>query len=349
MKQLPFHKDFQLNGLSFQDELNLLEYSKEVSTVIYNFLQDWFSSKDFLIVNTSGSTGKPKSIALQKKNMINSAIATGKYFDLQPKISALLCLPVEYIAGKMMLIRALTLGWHLDVTKSNSSPLKNNTKTYDFLAMVPLQVENSILELQNVKTLIVGGGVVSYHLQQKLKEVSANVFATYGMTETITHIAVKKINNYKGSKTFYEVLPNVNIYVDERNCLVVKAIDLSEELIITNDVVQLITATSFEWLGRFDNVINSGGIKLQPEKIEQKLQPYLNQRFFITGLQDNILGETVVLIIEGIEDNILKNVTQNLFRYEKPKEIHFVAKFKETKTQKIDRKKTIFLIFNKSK
>ncbi len=349
MKSSSFHKDFRLNGLSFQDETSLLEYSKKESTIIYNFLQDWFSVEETVVVNTSGSTGKPKPIALRKRNMVNSAIATGKYFNLPRKTTALLCLPAEFIAGKMMLIRALTLGWHLDVTKPSSSPLQSSIKSYDFVAMVPLQVENSVKLLHKVKTLIVGGGVVSFSLQQKLKEVSTNVFATYGMTETITHIAIKKLNNFTQTHNFYKILPNVNIYIDERGCLIIKADAIAEELIVTNDVVQLVTNNSFEWLGRFDNVINSGGIKLQPEKIEEKLQPYLNQRFFITSLSDNVLGEKVVLIIEGIEDNIQKNVTDHLFRYEKPKEIYFIPKFVETKTQKIDRKKTISLIFNNSK
>lgn len=349
MKQLSFHKDFQLNGLSFKDTATLLKYLKKESLTIYNFLKEWFSSEESVIVNTSGSTGKPKAIALQKKNMVNSATATGKYFNLQPKTTALLCLPVEYIAGKMMLVRALTLGWHLDITKPSSSPLKNNTKKYDFVAMVPFQLESSIGKLNAVKTVIVGGGVVSYQLQQKLKELTTAVFATYGMTETITHIAVKKLNHLENKPAFYKILPKVTIYVDERNCLVIKADKITDELVVTNDVVQLITATSFEWLGRFDNVINSGGIKLQPEKIEEKLQPYLNTRFFITSLPDNKLGEKIVLIVEGIEGNTPKNAIQSLFRYEKPKEIYFIPEFIETKTQKINRLRTISLIFNSYK
>ena len=349
MESTSFHKHFQLNGLSFKDDRNVLDYSKTISKELSVFLQDWFSTKEFVIVNTSGSTGKPKPIKLQKKNMINSAIASGNYFELPSRTTALLCLPIEYIAGKMMLIRALTLGWHLDVIKSSSSPLKNTTKSYDFVAMVPLQLENSIDKLHTIKTLIVGGGVVSYKLQQKLKNVSTAIFATYGMTETITHVAVKKLNNHKEKEAFYKVLPNVTIYVDERNCLVIKADNVSKEIVVTNDVVQLISTNSFKWLGRFDNVINSGGIKLQPEKIEEKLQPYLSQRFFISSLPDDKLGEKIVLIIEGIDDNALGNAIKNLLRYEKPKEIYCVSKFKETKTQKIDRKKTLSLIFKDSK
>lgn len=344
MKQKSFHKNFQLNGLSFQDEEKLLNYSKTISAVIYNFLEDWFSNKTTVLVNTSGSTGTPKPIQLQKKYMINSAVATGKYFNLSPKTSALLCLPVNFIAGKMMLVRALTLGLHLDVLEVTANPLKDNMKSYDFSAMVPLQVENSIKQLHKIKKLIIGGGVVSHNLYQKLREISTEVFATYGMTETITHIAVKKINNYQYQPNFYEVLPDVNIFVDERNCLVIEANNISDTPIVTNDVVQLVTKKSFEWLGRFDNVINSGGIKLQPEKIEAKLQPYFKQRFFISAIKDDLLGEKVVLVVEGSKNDIPTNAFLQLSNYEKPKKIFFTEKFIETKTNKVNRKKTISLI-----
>ena len=354
-----FHKDFKLNGTSFATVYELLTYTAKYSDKIHHFLQEWFSEKDYVIVQTSGSTGTPKAIKLQKKQLQNSAVATGNFFKLKEKTTALLCLPIEYIAGKMMLVRAVTLGWNLDVISSNSNPLKQHLTSYDFAAMVPLQLENSMDKLHQIKKLIVGGGAVSNSLQEKLQEVTTEVFATYGMTETITHIAVKKLNNFgllKGNatnNTFYKILPNTTIYKDERNCLVIKNTNISDKVIFTNDVVALISDTQFEWLGRFDNVINSGGIKLYPEKIEAALSKMIKQRFFVAGIKDEKLGERLVLLIESAEDKSVEALDQlnrkmkssKLFsKFEIPKEIHFINSFAETETKKIQRKKTLDLI-----
>jgi O-succinylbenzoic acid--CoA ligase len=354
-----FHKDFKLNSTSFATVDELLFYTAKYSDKIHYFLQEWFSEKDYVIVHTSGSTGIPKAIKLQKKQLQNSAVATGDFFKLKEKTTALLCLPIEYIAGKMMLVRAVTLGWHLDVISSSSNPLKQHLTSYDFAAMVPLQVENSIDKLHQIKKLIVGGGAVSNSLQEKLQEVTTEVFATYGMTETITHIAVKKLNNLglpKGNatnNTFYKILPNTTIYKDERNCLVIKNTNISDKVIFTNDVVALISDTQFEWLGRFDNVINSGGIKLYPEKIEAELSKIIKQRFFVAGIKDEKLGDKLVLLIESadtksikLQDELIgKMKNSKLFsKFEIPKEIYFVDRFIETDSKKIQRKKTLDLI-----
>ena len=295
MKFDKFHKAFQLNGISFSSVDELLLYAHGFSDEIYRFLETWFSEDFFIHVKTSGSTGNPKKIKLQKEQMIHSAFATGKYFNLKERTTALLCLHVDFIAGKMMLVRALTLGWHLDVVNPNSSPLKGLKKKYDFSALVPLQLENSIDSLHLIKKIIVGGGEVSRQLQNKLQTLSTNVYATYGMTETITHIAVKKLNNlfFQGEMTmqglheeYYQTLPNVEIYKDARNCLVIVAPKISKNVIFTNDIVQLISDTQFQWLGRFDTVINSGGVKLYPERIEEKLAKIMTSRFLVSGIND---------------------------------------------------------------
>ena len=343
MSFLTIHKNFKLNGVSFVDIDALLFFVKENNLEIYQFLKDWFSSSEDIFVETSGSTGKPKIISLKKEQMINSALATGSYFGLNENTNALLCLSTSYIAGKMMLVRALTLGWCLDVVNPESNPLKDVVKSYDFSAMVPLQLENSINKLNQIKTLIVGGGVVSNNLQQKIFNSDCNIFATYGMTETITHIAVKKLNNFSTSPNFYNVLPNVKIYIDKRSCLVISAPKVSKDLVFTNDVVQLISDNQFKWLGRFDNVINSGGIKLQPEKIEEKLSKMIFSRFFVAGISDEKLGEKLILIIEGEKQNIDLS-SCNLSKYEKPKSIYFINKFVETETKKIQRLKTLDIL-----
>tara|TARA_R110001592_G_scaffold8511_6_gene46439 strand:+ start:1723 stop:2814 length:1092 start_codon:yes stop_codon:yes gene_type:complete len=358
-EQIKFHKSFQLNGCSFTSVDEILAYTSDFSDEIYHFLESWFSSDKTITVQTSGSTGVPKSIELKKEFVVNSAIATGLYFDLQENTTALLCLPPAYIAGKLMLIRALTLGWHLDVIAPNSHPLEKVDKEYDFSAMVPLQLENSISKLSKIKKLIVGGGVVSKELKAKIQDVFTVIFATYGMTETITHIAVKKLNNFSSSKgritqqSFYQTLPNVTIYIDDRNCLVINTPKISDEIIFTNDVVQLISDTEFEWLGRFDTVINSGGIKLHPEKIEEKLSEIITNRFFVAGIPDEKLGEKLVLIIElesskvsnykSVLSEEIKKIT-SLSKFEIPKNIYFIDKFLETGTKKIQRRKTLDFI-----
>ena len=359
MKVDQFHTSFQLNGKSFLSVEELLLYSANISDEIYQFLETWFSTDDFIIVKTSGSTGTPKDIKLEKKQMKNSAIATGDFFDLKENTTALLCLPTEYIAGKMMLVRALILGWRIDFVAPNSFPLRGIKKEYDFSAMVPLQLENSIDSLYKIKKLIVGGGVVSKLLQDKIQSITCAIYATYGMTETITHIAVKKLNNFNNNssntieKPYYRLLPNIEFYKDARNCLVINAPKVSNEIIFTNDIVDLISDNQFDWLGRFDNVINSGGVKLHPEKIEDKLAAIIKNRFFVIGINDDRLGEKLILIIE--RSNVLREVSnkslnekikdlKTLTKFEVPKEIYFVDQFIETETKKIQRNKTLDLI-----
>jgi O-succinylbenzoic acid--CoA ligase len=234
------------------------------------------------------------------------------------------------------------------VVEPVSNPLEGIDAVYDFCAMVPMQLANSLNNLTKVKILIVGGGAVSTTLQEKVKNIATFVYATYGMTETITHIALKKLNNYNVVEN-YKVLPHVKISVDNRGCLVIDAPTISDEKIITNDVVKLISETEFEWLGRYDYVINSGGIKLVPEQIEQKLSEIINDRFFVAGISDDIYGEKLILVIESSERNdVISNVVRNLktlTKYEIPKEIYFLPKFVETETKKIQRRKTLDLLF----
>jgi O-succinylbenzoic acid--CoA ligase len=259
----------------------------------------------------------------------------------------------------MMLVRALVLGWHLDVVSSKLNPLENLDKTYDFSAMVPLQLEHSLVKINQIKKIIVGGGVVSSQLQEKLQGIQSIVYATYGMTETVSHIALKQLNHWTpivglaSLASFYQLLPHVRIYKDTRNCLVIDAPKVAEEIIFTNDIVEVISDKHFEWLGRFDNVINSGGVKLHPERIEEKLSNIIDQRFFVAGIPDAQLGEKLLLIIECQSENRLKlqqfiakkiQHLDRLSKYEKPKEILFVSTFVTTETKKIQRNKTLDLL-----
>jgi len=248
----------------------------------------------------------------------------------------------------MMLVRALTLGWDLDVIESTSNPLQEITKQYDFSAMVPLQLRNSISKIDQIKTLIVGGGVVSRELKKAIQNIDTNCYATYGMTETITHIAVKKLNKFTQSEleseSVYKTLPDVTISKDKRSCLVIRAPKISDENIITNDVIELISKSEFNWKGRLDHVINSGGVKLHPEEIEQKLSNTIYSRFFVAGILDEILGEKCILVIEGENYPITKKHFSKLSRFEIPKAIFFISKFTETESGKIQRFKTLNLL-----
>jgi len=247
-----------------------------------------------------------------------------------------------------MLVRALTLGWDLDVIESTSNPLKEITKEYDFSAMVPLQLRNSISKIDQIKTLIVGGGVVSKDLDKAIQTVDTKCYATYGMTETITHVAVKKLNKFTQleleSESVYKTLPDVTVSKDKRSCLVIHAPKISDVNIITNDVVEVVSKTEFNWKGRLDHVINSGGLKLHPEEIEQKLSHTIYSRFFIAGIPDEILGEKCILVIEGENYQITKKYFSRLSRFEIPKEIFFIPKFIETGSGKIQRFKTLDLL-----
>jgi o-succinylbenzoate---CoA ligase len=336
------HNQFKLNGFHFNREdmlrvaYSYIKEGDEFEQPVGKFFLDWFDDNSFMYLQTSGTTGEPKSIKIEKQAMVNSALATGDYFDLAPGNKALNCLPVKYIAGKMMFVRAFILGLDMDFVAPSSHPLLKNETKYDFVAMVPLQAQNSLVELADVKKMIVGGVHMSSKLEKQLMKLKTEVFETYGMTETITHIAAKRV----GEKAF-TVLPNVTISYDDRNCLVIHAPNIADEIIVTNDIVELVNENQFVFLGRLDNIINSGGIKLIPEQIENKLQHHIANRFFVTGIPDEALGEKLILVIEGEKHPIDSAIFDDLDKYQKPKEVVFISKFKETANGKILRKESL--------
>lgn len=342
LTQHKVHNYFKLNGyhLNAKDLCRVAySYVKEGDAYeqsIGEFFLDWFDKKSYIEMTTSGTTGLPKLVKLEKQAMIQSALATGDFFGLEPGNKALLCLPTQFIAGKMMLVRSLILGLELDVTAPSVTPLAFNSKVYDFVAMVPLQVQNSIEKLVNVRKLIIGGAKLDTALEEKLLPLKTEIYETYGMTETITHIAAKRL----GTQAF-SILPNVKIRQDDRQCLVINVASISDEPIVTNDLVDLINEQQFIFLGRIDNVVNSGGVKLIPEQIEATLIDKIDSRFFVTGLPDAVLGEKLVLVIEGEKQDFPTDFFDVLGKFEKPKEIIFVSKFKENENGKLLRKPTL--------
>jgi len=344
------HIKFRLNGMAYNREyLKEVAYSyvkegEPYEQAIGNFLLDWIDEKDHILERTSGSTGTPKIIKLMKKAMVRSAIATGDYFNLKPGDSALHCISTNFVAGKMMLVRAIILGLRLDIVEPRSHPyIEINTK-YNFCAMVPMQVKYSINELHQIRKLIIGGAPVSGNIRKLLQDIDTNAYATYGMTETLTHIAIKPLNH--NPKDYFEAMPNVKLSEDDRGCLVVEAPDLFTGNVVTNDIVRFETDTSFEFLGRYDNIINSGGVKLNPEQIEAKLSNNIKNRFFIAAQDDETLGEKVILIIEGDDRELLESAFEDLDTYEKPRSIYSLKRFIETSSGKINRRETLKLLKN---
>jgi o-succinylbenzoate---CoA ligase len=329
------HVKFKLDGLNYSHE-DLMEvaysYVKEgvsFQQELGQFLLNWLDDKDYVEVLTSGSTGKPKKIKIKKEAMVNSAIATGDFFNLKPGDKVLHCLPSNFIAGKMMIVRAIILGLELDMTEPAGLPLIDYDKDYTFCAFTP----------------IVGGGRVSNVIIESIKDKKPMVYETYGMTETVSHIAVRKLNNFTGSDSiltsYFTTLPDITVSQDDRGCLVINAPHLSDDTITTNDLVKIHSQTEFEWLGRYDNVINSGGIKLYPEQIESKLQSKIKEQFFIASKPDDTLGDKVILILESKTNDFDTSIFDCLDKYEKPKEVITIAKFLETASGKIHRKKTL--------
>ncbi|MBP7396211.1 MAG: AMP-binding protein [Flavobacterium sp.] len=336
------HNHFKFNGVHLgREQLCTVAYSfikegADFQKALGDFLIDWFDDKTYIEMNTSGTTGAPKLIRVEKEAMVSSALSTGDFFDLNPGNKVLHCLPVDYVAGKMMFVRSFILGLDMDFVEPNSNPLEYNDVKYDFAAMVPLQAKNSLAKLTNIKKIIIGGVKIHKSLEQELVKLPNEIYETYGMTETITHIAAKRV----GERAF-TVLPNVTVSSNENNCLVVHAKKINPEPIVTNDIVEIVSDTQFVWLGRFDNVINSGGIKLIPEKIEEKLSTHIPRRYFVYGQADDVLGEKVVLYVEGEPIAIDEEVFSVLDKYEKPKNIVFIPKFTVTATGKIVRKESI--------
>jgi o-succinylbenzoate---CoA ligase len=312
---------------------------------ILSFLLEWLSEKQEFTVQTSGSTGAPSQLVFSRKSMEKSARNTATHFKLSEGATVLLCLPVSFIAGKMMIVRAIVNGWNLIWTKPSNIPLTGIDETFDFAAFTPSQVDGQLSAdkhaFERIKKVIIGGGVISPRLEGLLHSCTNEVYATYGMTETLTHIAVRQVNGVNASTTFH-ALDGIQLGLDPRSCLQIMAQHISAEWIITNDVFEEIGSGEFKFIGRADNVINSGGVKLFPEKIEEKLSAIMTTPFYIASQPDEHWGNVVVLFLES-EDNDSRQLLMELCRqvldpYEMPKQIVFRQSFDRTTSGKIIRK-----------
>jgi o-succinylbenzoate---CoA ligase len=318
---------------------------------VYAFLLQWLDDSDTIIQYSSGTTGKSKMIHLQKLAMLRSAESTCRFFNLKRGQTAGLCLPMEYIAGKMMVVRSIVCGLSLVLTEPRSRPVFKDTGMIDFCAMVPFQVVNtwtSAVDIPPVRILIIGGAEISGELETLVKDIPADVYATYGMAETCSHIALRRINGPQ-PETWYQALPGIRLESDNRGCLVIKAPYLPGP-VITNDQVQLSGKGQFRWIGRFDNLIISGGIKVVPEEVESLLENKTGIEFALIGLPDPKLGQRLVLVTEKnkeiISDDAIRKELGLAFPPKlMPKNIVRIEKFPRNASFKIDRLKLAKLLY----
>jgi len=342
--QLDFSKNINIESLFPENEFE---------EKVISFLQDWFSDFETVSVQTSGSTGIPKVFEIQKKRMLNSAKMTCDFLGLKEGDTALLCLPVQYISGKMMLVRAIERKLKVIISVPSSAP--EISENVEFCAMTPLQVQNSLDKIHFIKNLIIGGAAVSEKLKNEISTTlqfsnsPTRIFETYGMSETLSHIALKQISPIQ--EDYFTIFNDVEISVDERNCLKIFAPKLNPEILQTNDIVELMHFDSaqgdkkhFKFLGRFDNVINSGGVKIFAEELESLVKKYVTQDLVFIGKPDETLGEKLVLVVEGEKDENLKSEILNLKfenKFHIPKEILFLEKFPRAENGKILRKEIL--------
>jgi O-succinylbenzoic acid--CoA ligase len=361
------------NGSCINTQPNNPYYKK-----VFEFKKAWEIGQETFEIQTSGSTGKPKKILLHRKQMLASVNMTAKAFNLKEGDTAFCCLNIDYIAGLMMLVRAFEIGMDLVIVEPKSNPfadiekhlyiLKAN-RGQNFFAFVPIQIQtllNSIPIfseiLNSAKAIIIGGAAVNDAIIEKVQKIYRPVYVTYGMSETLTHIAIKRINGSE-KEDFFNTLEGVDIQLNDESCLMIKSKTTDNHWITTNDVAEIINGSSFVLHGRIDNVINSGGVKIQLEKVEKAAESVLkklktddqklNGRYFVFSLPDEKLGERMIFVLEketnaafpSREDatkiDILQGFKEILPKFEVPKEVFFVEKMLETPTGKIDKIKTI--------
>ncbi|EJW96875.1 O-succinylbenzoic acid--CoA ligase family protein [gut metagenome] len=334
-----------------QSRLN--EYQLQVLA----FLQEWFSDCATLRVQTSGSTGLPKQMEVEKDRMMASAMATCDFLRLTSSCQALLCLPMQYIAGKMMVVRALVAGFRLLTVPPCGHPLAGLEEKPDFAAMVPLQVYNSLQvneeaeKLRSLPVLIIGGGAIDVSLEQTLKCFPNQVWSTYGMTETLSHIALRRLNGGADS-SWYVPMKGVKVSLYE-GALRIYAPAVYPGVLQTNDLAEMNDRGEFRILGRRDNVINSGGIKIQIEEVEDALRPCMPVPFLVTSVPHPVLGEEMVVLVKddgsfNIVDLIERQCQSALPVYWRPKRVLFVEELPFTETGKPQRARARELALNKA-
>ena len=307
------------------------------------FLKEWHNDSPTVLVHTSGSTGKPKPMLVEKRRMEASARITCGFLGLKSGDSALLCMSLDYIAGKMMVVRALSFGLRLIVVKPSGNPLGTVAEPVDFAAMVPMQVYNSLQvpeerkKLMAIKHLIIGGGAIDDAFASELAGFPNHVWSTYGMTETLSHIALRRLNGPEACE-WYTPFEGVSLSQTDEGCLVIDAPAVHDGPLVTNDIVE-ISDKGFRVLGRKDNVICSGGIKIQIEEVERLLRAHVSSPFMITKRADKKFGEQVVMLTESMDMDLMRDVCRQVLpKYWQPRGYLHVDALPMTETGKPARK-----------
>lgn len=326
---------------------NLSQWSNNrqgIAAELANFLAEWYSPTPTITLHTSGSTGKPSIIRTTREAMRASAQLSCEVFGLNQTSSALLCLPLRYIAGKMMVVRAMVSGCELVLREPSSTPLSKLNAPVDFAPLVPMQAAstlrqtNGAAQLARARCILLGGGFIDPALTQNLQSVSSCIYASYGMTETLSHIALRRVNGPEYSE-WYTPLPGVEISLSPQHTLTIAAAHLGISDLVTHDIAELDHEGRFRILGRQDAVINSGGIKIQSEDIEQKLTAATGLTLLVLSAPHPILGQTVALLWEGPSEAeaSLKSAIETLAVYHRPRIIKHVASLPRTDTGKLNR------------
>jgi O-succinylbenzoic acid--CoA ligase len=353
--------DFNLNIANHSlsaEEIQQLKSSpfpeNEYASLVFKFAKGWLSGQQYFEFNTSGSTGAPKTIIHSRTAIIASIESTAAALSLKAGDTALLCLNVEMTGGRMMLYRALHLGLQLTTVSPSGNPFSHTTNHFDFLSFVPLQIQQ-ILEhkeyaerLNLAKAIILGGTYVSDAIIASLQMITSPVYSTYGMTETISHIALQRLNGNE-KENYYHTLPGVELSLDERGCLCIKGKVTYDEMITTNDLAILHDAQHFSIHGRADQMINSGGIKINPFTLEASIEEVLKQEsikeYFMAGLPHHSLGQMLVLFVlsENNDNSLLMEELKKILKvsYMLPKKIISVQQFIYNASGKTDRLKII--------
>ncbi|AGC50231.1 AMP-binding protein [Lawsonia intracellularis] len=334
-----------INGEKFS-KTNILKNNKneKIQSELFQFLKEWFNQSITIQVSTSGSTGKPKTLHVKKTCMLQSAYLTCSFLGLKPNDTALLCMPLKYIGAKMVVVRSLLAGLNLLYVTPSSRPLKQIKSSPTFAAMTPMQVcttleyKKDTTYLKNIKHLIIGGGSIDTSLSKKLADFPHAVWSTYGMTETLSHIALRKLNGVNASE-WYTPFKSIKVSLSPEGTLVITAPNICKKPLVTNDIAEVNECGNFRIIGRKDNIINSGGIKIQIELVENLLKKFILQPFIITSIPDHKFGELVVILVEKKVCDYLAICKANLPLYWCPKHVIQVQKLPKTDTDKVNRAK----------
>ena len=318
------------------------------------FLEEWNNSSPYIHVQTSGSTGTPKPMLVEKRRMLNSARITCDFLGLCKGDTALLCMSLDYIAGKMMVVRSIERGLRLIVQEPSGHPMavtqRGQSPYVTFAAMVPMQVYNSLQvpeereRLKQIKHLIIGGGAIDDALADELKNFPNAVWSTYGMTETLSHIALRRLSGPEASE-FYTPFSSVRVSLSDEGCLIIDAPEVCPNPLVTNDIAEFTQEDCpfcvnprFRILGRKDNIICSGGLKIQAEELERQLRPYMRVPYLITKRPDVKFGEVIVLLTEGFVDEAREICQRVLPKYHQPRAYIHLDHIPLTETGKPARK-----------